>query len=366
MTAAQPSHRSCADILTDYQNQTLSAEAAIAQLTTHAQSNPDHAAAFGIDATDRDACQQWVTHLFDRYRDYWPAFCQLCQETLKITPYPAEMLWQLWLPLAMQLADLRQSLERPVVQGVLGGQGTGKTTLATVLTHLLGHLGYRVCGFSIDDMYKTHRDRQRLMDADPRLRWRGPPGTHDIDLGLQVLRQVKQGDAHTPIAIPRFDKSLHNGSGDRIEPETVQGIDVLLFEGWFVGARPVDPAAFDTAPPPIVTEGDRKFACDMNTRLADYLPLWDELDRLMVLYPTDYRLSQQWRQQAEDKMKATGKSGMSDDEIRDFVEYFWRSLHPDLFIAPLLHPPDSGADDVNLVVTITPDRSIQSIYTARG
>jgi D-glycerate 3-kinase len=134
-----------------------------------------------------------------------------------------------------------------------------------------------------------------------------------------------------------------------------------LFEGWFVGVRPIDPAAFETAPPPITTEGDRQFARDMNTRLADYLPLWDELDRLMVLYPTDYRLSQQWRQQAETKMKATGKSGMSDDEIREFVEYFWRSLHPDLFIAPLLHQPDR----VDIVVTITPNRSIDAIYHPR-
>lgn len=359
MTAAQPSHRSCIDILTDYHNQTLSNEEAIAQLTHYAQGHPAYAAAFGVDIRDGDAYQQWIAHQFSCYQDYWPAFCQLCQDTLKIHPYPVETLWRLWLPLAIQLAQLRQTLGRPVVQGVLGGQGTGKTTLATVLAHLLRHQGYRVCGFSIDDIYKTHRDRQRLMDADQRLRWRGPPGTHDVDLGLRVLRQVKQGESLVSIAVPRFDKSLHDGSGDRIEPEFIQGIDILLFEGWFVGARPIDAAAFDTAPPPICTEGDRQFARDTNIRLMEYLPLWNELDRLMVLYPTDYRLSQQWRQQAEEKMKARGKSGMSEDEIRDFVEYFWRSLHPDLFITPLLHQPDR----VDIVVTITPDRSIQSIYT---
>lgn len=358
MVAGNPVQRTCADILADCESNAVTSEEAIAQLTGLFQSNPAQALAFGMDVTNAEQCKACVAKQLTQYRHYWPSFCQLCQETLHITPYPTAVLWNLWLPLAIQLAELRHSLGRPVIQGVLGGQGTGKTTLATVLTHLLTHMGYRVCGFSIDDIYKTHHDRQQLMATDPRLHWRGPPGTHDVELGLQVLRQIKQAEQSSPIAIPRFDKSLHNGSGDRIAPEYIEGADIVLFEGWFVGARPIDPATFDTAPPPINTDADRQFARDINTRLVEYIPLWEELDGLMVLHPTDYHLSQQWRQQAEDKMKATGKPGMSDKEIRAFVEYFWRSLHPELFITPLLHQPNY----VDLIVQINPDRSIYSIY----
>jgi D-glycerate 3-kinase len=139
----------------------------------------------------------------------------------------------------------------------------------------------------------------------------------------------------------------------------VEGVDIVLFEGWFVGVRPIDPTVFDApTPAPIQTSADRAFARDMNDRLKDYLPLWERLDRLMVLYPTDYQLSQQWRRQAEQQMIATGKSGMTDQQVDKFVEYFWRSLHPELFITPLTQ----NSSWVDLVIEIAPDRSINAVY----
>ncbi len=267
--------------------------------------------------------------------------------------------WRLWLPLALTLKQARAAQAGPLIQGVLGGQGTGKTTLTLILRHILAVMGYRAVGLSIDDIYKTYRDRQALIQTDPRLRWRGPPGTHDIDLGLATLAQIRAAKPGEAVALPRFDKSLHGGEGDRAAPEWVPDVDILLFEGWFLGARPIDPAQFDRAPEPIVTEADRQFARDMNAELANYLPLWDCLDRLMVLCPADYRLSKQWRKDAEHQMKAQGKTGMSDATIDAFVDYFWRALHPELFIAALKR----DGEHVNLVVEIDRDRTPRAIYS---
>jgi len=257
-----------------------------------------------------------------------------CQERLDRQTCPSELLQHFWLPLAKQLVAWHGQAEGTLIQGILGGQGTGKTTLAAILTQILNHLGFQVCQLSLDDLYKTYADRRQLEQIDPRLRWRGPPGTHDVELGLEVLQQLKQ---KCPVQVPRFDKSAWGGMGDRTAYETVTCADIVLFEGWFVGVRPIDPTAFDQAPPPINTERDRTFAHDMNARLADYLPLWNLIDRLIVLLPTDYRLSQQWRRQAEQRMMATGQTGMAATEVDEFVEYFWRSLHPELFITPFLH-----------------------------
>ncbi|NES19684.1 MAG: glycerate kinase [Symploca sp. SIO3E6] len=271
-------------------------------------------------------------------------------------------LWNLWLPLAMQLALSRQQLCRPLIQGILGGQGTGKTTLATVLRLILTHLGYQTLSLSIDDIYKTYEERQQLQQQDPRLIWRGPPGTHDIELGLQLLEQLRQPNPAAPIAVPRFNKSAWGGIGDRSGSELVENVDIVLFEGWLVGVQPVDPAVFEgNTPAPIQTPADRSFAREMNERLRDYLPLWEYLDRLIVLYPVDYRLSKQWRLQAERDMIATGKSGMSDDQISQFVEYFWKSLHPELFITPLTRNPSL----VDLVVEINPDHTPAAVYSKR-
>ncbi|MBE9097299.1 glycerate kinase [Tychonema sp. LEGE 07203] len=293
-----------------------------------------------------------------------------------------ETLWNLWLPLAIQLSTEKQSSNQTLIQGILGSQGTGKTTLCQVLKLILGKLKYSTVSISLDDLYKTYADRQQLQKGDPRLIWRGPPGTHDIDLGIAVLDKFRGSSVvelaavdnlksdvfktdliNNIIEIPRFDKSAWGGAGDRTQPEIICGADIVLFEGWFVGVNPVAEAALNeflaTAPFPISTEADCQFARDMNAKLHDYLPLWKRLDRLMVLYPRDYRFSQVWRNQAEREMMAAGKSGMGEDEINRFVEYFWKALHPELFIQSML-----SGDRVDLVIEILGDRAIGKIGRA--
>ncbi|PPT10048.1 D-glycerate 3-kinase plant type [Geitlerinema sp. FC II] len=294
----------------------------------------------------------------------WQLLRQIAQTRLDRLPLSSQpdapffaTLWTLWLPLSQQLAEIRRSIDRPLVQGILGGQGTGKTTLAAALTEILDELGYAVVSLSIDDLYKTYWERQQLKVEDPRLVRRGPPGTHDVPLGIEVLDRLRRGQI--PVDVPRFDKSVYGGDGDRTASERVELADIVLFEGWFVGVEPVDPTLFDNAPPPIATDEDKTFARDCNARLRDYLPLWERLDRLMVLYPVDYRLSQQWRLQAERDAIARGKDGMSDDEIFAFVEYFWNALHPDLFVEPLI----GDRSRRQLVVRLNADRAIGAIFS---
>jgi D-glycerate 3-kinase len=258
--------------------------------------------------------------------------------------------------LAHQLIQNRQKLGHPLIQGILGGQGTGKTTLAKALISIITEAGYRAATLSLDDLYKTYCDRIALQQIDPRLIWRGPPGTHDVDLGLTTLDAIR--NSQNLVTIPRFDKSAHRGAGDRTTPEIVTNIDILLFEGWFVGVNPIEPAVFDTAPPPIITAEHKIFARDMNQQLGSYLQLWERLDSLIVLYPQDYRYSLQWRKQAEHDMIASGKPGMSDIEIEEFVNYFWRALHPELFIKPLV----TSSQLVELVIEINCDHSFGKTY----
>ncbi|MBD2448203.1 glycerate kinase [Nostoc sp. FACHB-152] len=313
------------------------------------------AKAFGITPTNVDEIIQARSHLL---KSVLPAFSQLCQTSLRHANFEEMLvlLWELWLPLGMKLAAHRQQLNRPLIQGILGVQGTGKTTMCQVLSLILQQLGYRTLSWSLDDLYKTYSDRLALLQQDPRLIWRGPPGTHDIELGLNVLNQIRQGA--TCVTVPRFDKSAHEGAGDRTDPEIITNVDIVLFEGWFVGVRPIDPNAFDLAPPPIITDADKTFARDLNYQLGNYLPLWEQLDSLILLYPIDYRSSLEWRKQAEQQMVGAGKSGMSNTQIEEFVNYFWRSLHPELFLKPLLR----SSSIVDLVIEICPDRTFGKIY----
>lgn len=272
----------------------------------------------------------------------------------------AKSLWCLWLPFAQDLITQHQKLQRPVVQGILGGQGTGKTTLAAILQLLLEREGYRTVAFSLDDLYKSYIERQQLQQADPRLLWRGPPGTHDVAIGIELLDKLRQPKRGRPVVVPRFDKSACGGAGDKAQPEIIDSVEIVIFEGWFVGARPVNPAVFEgELPAPIVSDRDRTFARDMNDQLFDYVSLWHRLDRLLILNPVNYRLSKQWRTEAEQRMRSRGKSGMSDTEISQFVDYFWQALHPELFITPLTQNPMV----TDWVVDINEDHSLGRVYS---
>lgn len=270
------------------------------------------------------------------------AIVELCNE-LEIVRDP-DTIEKVWLPLAFQIAHWRNAQSRVLIQAFLGGQGTGKTTLTKVLMLLLNKLGYSTVSWSLDDLYLPYVDRVRLRTRDPRMIRRGPPGTHDVQLGIEVLQQFQRGEF--PIALPRFDKSAHGGEGDRSEPELITQADIILFEGWFVGVRPIV-SEFEIV-------ADQQFAQAMNQQLQSYVPLWELLDRFVILYVPEYQLSKQWRKEAEHKMIAQGKAGMSDAEIDEFVEYFWQALHPELFIPPLLKQAD-------LVLEIGDGHSVRSI-----
>jgi D-glycerate 3-kinase len=328
-------------------------------LTQSLLGDPERAAALGITPEQiLPQTQAWVKLMPSLQAD-WPTGLPPLSDYL----IP---LWQLWLPVSLQMIAEQQRLDHPLIQGIVGAQGAGKTTLSQLLQRLLTGLGYPTLSLSIDDFYKTFAERQALQQQDPRLIWRGPPGTHDLDLAIQVLRQLRES-SDQPIAIPRFDKTAHHGAGDRSGlTEFAQGNKIILFEGWFIGTRPLPPERFAQAPAPIDSEADRQFARDMNLGLRAYQPLWCQLDRLMVLDLADYQSSYQWRTQAEQAALERGEGGMDKAAVTAFVTYFWRALHPQLFIKPLTQlspsPTHSPQPPVHLVVEIQPDHQPGRAY----
>jgi D-glycerate 3-kinase len=72
-----------------------------------------------------------------------PTFSQFCQTNLSmLSQAMLQVLWDLWLPLAIKIVSSRQNLGRPFIQGILGGQGTGKTTMCQILSFIIQQLGY--------------------------------------------------------------------------------------------------------------------------------------------------------------------------------------------------------------------------------
>ncbi|KAF4948893.1 hypothetical protein FGADI_9177 [Fusarium gaditjirri] len=146
----------------------------------------------------------------------------------------------------------RKNSSRPFILGLSGLQGSGKSTWAAALSQALTtqhNLKTRMV--SLDDLYHDHPELVALREANPDnglLQTRGQPGTHDEVLAKDFFDQVL-GRAESDKKVvkwPAFDKSLHSGQGGRVpvdEWEEVpldQGLDVLIFEGWALGFKPLN------------------------------------------------------------------------------------------------------------------------------
>lgn len=270
-------------------------------------------------------------------------------------PFPWRTCWGFWLPWAIWLQQQAVTAGCPWIQGVLGVQGAGKSTLGRVISLLLETQGISCISLSIDDFYLPWAERQHLRQNDPQLIWRGPPGTHDLALAEAVLADLKAGRT---TQVPRFDKSLQGGEGNRAGFESVESAAVVLFDGWCLGCHPLPEASFEPArqlPALLHAPKANQFARSCNQRLRAYEPLWDRLDSLLILRPQDYRFSLAWRQEAERRMWETGKAGLSEGAIARFVEYFWTALHPELFLPPLEQA------EAEWIVALDPQRQVQKI-----
>ncbi|MFS6825828.1 hypothetical protein [Cyanobium sp. ATX-6F1] len=119
------------------------------------------------------------------------------------------LIWGLWLPLLTAL-ERRQGAGKPVVIGVNGPVGAGKSTLARVLRALAAQAGLSLATASIDDAYLPWGDRQRVLAGNPFGVLRVPPGSHGSGELTVALERWRQGGV---LRLPRFDKTLRGVTG---------------------------------------------------------------------------------------------------------------------------------------------------------
>src|SRR5215469_14478781 len=145
-------------------------------------------------------------------------------------------------PAAERIAEARRSRGRPIVAGLCGSQGSGKSTMAAFLKALLEAEGLKAAILSLDDLYLTLPERERLsVEVHPLLKTRGVPGTHDVGLGHALIDVLTEGSAE--VSMPRFDKAEDTRAPAETWPRVASPVDVILFEGWCFGAIPQAEAA---------------------------------------------------------------------------------------------------------------------------
>ncbi len=266
-----------------------------------------------------------------------PSFLRAC-EAMAIDADLGPWLRAMYLPLAAWLERARGRTGRAIVVGLTGGQGSGKSTVGTLLAAVLRQgFGARVAVLSVDDLYLTHAERQRLgREVHPLFATRGPPGTHDPVLGLATIERLLAQGPGQRTALPSFDKaiddrrprgawSVHDGPADHV-----------LFEGWCVGARPQTEAALAQPVNALEREEDPdgRWRGAVNDALAGpYRALFDRVHVQIMLRVDGMERVFEWRRLQEHKLRKRveqeGTSGapsrvMSDAELERFIAHYER------------------------------------------
>ena len=217
-----------------------------------------------------------------------------------------------------------------IVVGICGPQASGKSTLTAVLARLLERRGLKTAPLSLDDLYLTRAERRELAArVHPLLAVRGVPGTHDVGLGVEMLAALRTPGTHER---PVFEKA-HDDRRARGAP--FEGpADVVLFEGWCVGARAQPDAALATPVNALEAQRDADGAWRgfVNAALAGpYQQLFGALDLLVLLRAPSFEVVLGWRIEQERKLRerlaregADASRAMSDGEVEAFIAHYER------------------------------------------
>ena len=201
--------------------------------------------------------------------------------------------------------------KRPYFIGLAGGQGTGKTTISSLIRIILTkYFKLNVFRISIDDFYKTRKERKNLSKrVHPMLLTRGVPGTHDINLMLNFFRKSKSKQFKR-LKLPKFNKALDDRLDKKKWYDLKKRPEVIIFEGWCVGAKPEKDNSLKKTINSIEKAKDQKqiWRKYVNHQLkTKYKNLYSQLNCLIYLKAKNFSLLQKWRLKQERKLWVKSK-----------------------------------------------------------
>ena len=214
--------------------------------------------------------------------------------------------------------------------GLSGGQGSGKSTISKILKIILKEkYNLETAIFSIDDFYKTFKQREEMAKTvHPLFNVRGVPGTHDTKLLLNCIKRLKKKNFRK-VMIPKFDKSIDNRLPKKKWQIIKKKPDIIIFEGWCVGATPQKNKDLIKPINLLEKEKDKNkiWRKKVNNELKrEYKKIFNLIDLNIFLKVPSFKHVLKWRLLQENKLKLSskGRKIMTSKEIKNFVMYYER------------------------------------------
>ena len=263
------------------------------------------------------------------------------------------------------------SLTSPIpVIGINGSQGSGKSTAAIILKSMLEtKYKHQVAIVSIDDFYHTKAKRNELAQSlHPLFATRGVPGTHDINLALHTIKQLKQLQKGESFSIPRFDKAIDDRKNRKQWDKIKEPVSIIIFEGWCVGSQPLDKDSLLDPINDLEKFEDKKGiwrTCSNEFLAGEYQTLFKQIDYLLMLKAPNFDVVYQWRLLQEQKLAESLKSSpekislslLSPEQLKRFIQYYQRLTEHNLLTIPTMANAIITLNDKHQMTHIDFDRS---------
>jgi len=243
-----------------------------------------------------------------------------------------KMLKSYLIPTSFWIAN-KLNKKSPLIIGLAGGQGTGKTTISSILSLILKkYFKLNVFKISIDDFYKTRNERKKLSESiHPLLMIRGVPGTHDYKIIKDFFKKVKKKKFYH-LTLPRFDKSRDDRFQKKLWYKINSKPDVIILEGWCVGAKAQKNSkllrsinSLEKAKDP-----DLVWRNYVNIQLKrHYKNLFKQINEIIYLRANNFKMLQKWRIKQEKKLRLKSKNKrnlriMNRSDIINFMQTYQR------------------------------------------
>ena len=243
-----------------------------------------------------------------------------------------KMIKSFLIPISFWIANKTQK-KKPYIVGLAGGQGTGKTTISSIISIILRkYFKLNVFTISIDDFYKTRKERLLLSKKiHPSLMIRGVPGTHNTNIMLDFFSRAKR-KMFRPLKLPKFNKAIDDRYNKKLWYSVKKRPDIIIFEGWCVGAKAEKNNTLKKSLNSLEKLKDKKLTWRrfVNKQLqSKYKQLYDQLNCLLYLKPKNFSLLRQWRIKQEKKLRLKNKRSnnhkiMNNNEVIKFMQTYQR------------------------------------------
>ena len=275
---------------------------------------------------------QSVSYCFSRVKKDCLKFIKSQETKVDRFKNKDKMIKSFLIPLCFWISS-KANKKKPYFVGLAGGQGTGKTTISSLIKIILTkHFKLKVFRISIDDFYKTRKERTILSKRiHPMLLTRGVPGTHDINIMLNFFRKVKSKN-FIRLKLPTFNKAIDDRFHKKYWYDLENKPDVIIFEGWCVGAIPEKNNTLKKTINLMEKTKDQKqiWRKYVNQQLkSKYKKLYSQLNCLIYLKAKNFSLLQKWRLKQERKLWLKSKKNsnlkiMSREDVINFMQTYQR------------------------------------------